>query len=70
MSRSQWVGAAIFLLGVVALIVGPQARSCLTSSDSTICETIGVIVLNAVGTILLAVGVIAFAIATSRGRTG
>jgi hypothetical protein len=69
MSRSQWVAAGLFALGVAALIVAPQARTCMTSGDSTACETIGIIALNVAGVILLASGVIAFAVATARSRT-
>ena len=69
-SRRQWVAAAILALGVVALVMAPRAQWCVTSGDATACETIATIVLNVLGVVLLASGLIAFAIATSRRRMG
>ena len=56
MTKEFWLGVCLIGLGVAVLIVAPLAQSCIVGSDSRACETIGTIVLNVVGLVMIAVG--------------
>ncbi len=54
MTRARWVGILLIVVGLIALLVAPQAQSCVTDFDSTACEASGTILLKAVGLVLVA----------------
>jgi hypothetical protein len=57
-----WTGVLVVGLGVGVLIVAPLAQSCVTGSDYRVCETIGTVVLNVVGLVLIAAGAVVLAV--------
>ena len=54
--KRYWAGLLLVALGVAALVVAPQAQSCIVGSDYRVCETAGTVVLNVAGGLLLGVG--------------
>jgi len=56
MTTRFWPGLLLVALGVVALLAAPLAQGCVVDGDSSACETIGTIVLNVAGAVLLALG--------------
>jgi len=56
MTRGFWLGSLLIALGVAALLVAPLVQWCVVDGDSSACETIGTIVLNVAGGVLIAVG--------------
>jgi hypothetical protein len=56
MTTGFWLGLLLVGLGVAALILAPQAQWCVVDGDSSACETIGTIVLNGAGAVLIALG--------------
>jgi len=54
--RRLWVALLLALVGVAALLVAPAAQWCVVDGDASACETIGTIVLNVVGVVLIATG--------------
>jgi nitrate reductase gamma subunit len=51
-----WLGVLLVALGVAALLAAPLVQWCVVDGDASACETIGTIVLNVVGGVLIAVG--------------
>jgi uncharacterized membrane protein YozB (DUF420 family) len=56
MRRELWLGAALIAVGITALILAPQAQSCVTDFDATVCETGATVILNVAGACLLVAG--------------
>ncbi|HTE65573.1 MAG TPA: hypothetical protein VK736_04860 [Candidatus Binatia bacterium] len=55
--RPTLIASALLLAaGLACLLVAPQAVSCLSAEDTSVCETAGTIVLNVVGAMQLSVG--------------
>ena len=52
------VVACLIAVGLAVLIVAPSAQSCTVDVDAGVCETIGTVILNVVGGILIAYGVL------------
>jgi hypothetical protein len=61
-------GGLLLVSGLVSLAMAPQAASCVQGSDYYVCETSAVIVLNVLGTMLLAVGVMLLAVSRRATR--
>ena len=55
-----WLPAVLIGIGIASLIVAPLAQSCVTGSDTRVCETGWTIVLNVSGGILIASGALWF----------
>jgi hypothetical protein len=49
-------GLILVAAGAACLLFAPSAVSCITDGDSMACETIGAVILNVAGWMLLAVG--------------
>ncbi|MGH2456920.1 MAG: hypothetical protein ACRDHD_11775 [Candidatus Limnocylindria bacterium] len=68
MTGKHWIAAGLIALGLVALLVAPQAQSCVRDGDATVCETGGIVILNLVGTVLASAGVAVLLTAAAHGR--
>ena len=53
MTRSRWLGVMLIITGLALLLVAPQAQSCVTDFDATVCEATGTVVLKIVGLVLV-----------------
>jgi drug/metabolite transporter (DMT)-like permease len=62
MTRSRWLGIMLIVVGISVLLVAPQAQSCVTDFDATICEAGASIVLKVVGLALVAAAAILLAL--------
>jgi drug/metabolite transporter (DMT)-like permease len=56
MTRSRWLGIMLIVIGISVLLVAPQAQSCVTDFDATVCETGATVILNVAGACLLVAG--------------
>ncbi|MBA3687256.1 MAG: hypothetical protein H0W81_00225 [Chloroflexi bacterium] len=54
MTRSRWLGIVLIVLGLVVLLIAPQALSCVTDFHHTACQASGTIVLKVIGLGLVA----------------
>ena len=59
MTRGFWLGLLLVGLGVAALLAAPLAQWCVVDGDGSACETVGTIVLNVAGAVLIALGGVA-----------
>jgi drug/metabolite transporter (DMT)-like permease len=62
MTRSRWLGIMLIVIGISVLLVAPQAQSCVTDFDATVCEAGASIVLKVVGLCLVAAAAILLAL--------
>jgi drug/metabolite transporter (DMT)-like permease len=58
MTRARSLGVILIVAGLAMLLVAPQAQSCVTDFDATVCEATGTIVLKVVGLALVVVAAI------------
>lgn len=62
MTRARWLGVLLIVVGLAVVLVAPQAQSCVTDFDATVCETTGTIILKAVGLVLVATAAVVLAL--------
>jgi hypothetical protein len=62
MTRRRQLAILLIVLGYAALLVAPNAQSCVTDFDSTVCETAATAVLKAAGLVLVTIAAILLAL--------
>lgn len=69
MTKRRQLAILLIVLGYAALLVAPNAQSCVTDFDATICEATATAVLKAVGLVMvtIAAGLLALRGASPEG---
>ena len=62
MTRRRQLAILLIVLGYAALLVAPNAQSCMTDFDSTVCETTGTAILKVAGLALVTIAAVLLAL--------
>jgi hypothetical protein len=62
MTRRRQLAILLIVLGYAALLIAPNAQSCVTDFDATICEASGTAALKALGLLLVTIAAVLLAL--------